>query len=156
MKNSSYMTAKFCCVHDLIACHVGTDRRIRIGTLRRVPTEVDARRSWSCEPVTERHLTKAVAVKRTPTSSGLHSPNFSASFRVTVLLSDTPPTNPQVMCAGRSHEIYRMCCLDPGVGIWLPRASTKNCDAILIWSSRKAHCTHMKATALRRSEQDTT
>ena len=39
--------------------NVVTDRRIRFGTLRRVPTEVDAHRSWSCEPVTEHHLTKA-------------------------------------------------------------------------------------------------
>ena len=98
--------------------------------------------------MTEHRPAKAEAAR----NSGLHSPKFGASFRVTVFPVSHAANEPQVMCAGRSHEIHRTCCLDPSVGIGLPSASTKEFRCV----SDYAYYQHAKDVAPRQSEQDTT
>ena len=84
-------------------------------------------------------------------NSGLHSPKFGASFCVTVFPVSHAANEPQVMCAGRSHEIHRTCCLDPSVAIGLPSASSKEFRCV----SDYAYHQHAKEVAPRQSEQDT-
>ena len=84
-------------------------------------------------------------------NSGLHSPKFGASFCVTVFPVSHAANKPQVMSAGRSHEIHRMYCLDPSVGIGLPSASSKEFRCV----SEHTYHQHAKEVAPRQSEQDT-